>query len=257
MRVAPAHRAKVALSRSPPRTAIGIGSVDLSKHVLRAIKKPSFPFRHELRRLRRNAELALSGKDKSKPAPLVLLQVLFDLALLCVERIHVGFISSKRMQIYGGLDEEGRRKITRLTPVDFLLIRQHLEPLPFDYKGLGRWFGAHGEVPGAFCRVEILGAEGLVAARKKRRMSGVREGAAARRARDCIAHRVALRNVPGAGMSRGLYPRANASVLLLHGKEVPEPPLRLVENVGDAVRVLRNRKLSVREVPWLHQIDCA
>ena len=58
-------------------------------------------------------------------------------------------------------------------------------------------------------------------------------------------------------MPHALDPRAHAAVLLLAGEQVAQAPFRLVEDVGDAVRVLGDRELAVAEVPRTHQVDGA
>ena len=83
-------------------------------------------------------------------------------------------------------------------------------------------------------------------------MRGVGEGARARRARDGVLECIVLGGLAGARMARRLDPGADAAVLPLDGEEMPKPPLRLVEDVGDAVRVLGDRELSVAEVSGAH-----
>ena len=65
---------------------------------------------------------------------------------------------------------------------------------------------------------------------------------------------VLWRGVFAAGMARRLYPRADAAVLLLRGKEVLHAPERLVEYVGYPVARLWDAKLPVREVARLEQV---
>ena len=254
MALAPAHRVAPARVREPPRAAVGVGAVDLAAHVARAVEHLAVPFAHQPGDGVGQSERALAREDPRAPAPFVLAEVRHRLVPPPAQRVEIRLVLRQRVEVDRRLDEVLRGQRPRFLPRDHLG-RPREEPLLLlDEERLLRARRRQRVRPRAPRGFEVGVAERGMAARKERRVGGVGERTRPRRARERVRHRVARGVAAGHGMARRLDPRADAAVRLLARAQVPEPPLRLVEDVGDAVRAFGDRELPVAEVAGPHQV---
>ena len=164
------------------------------------------------------------------------------------------------MEVDGGLDEISGRQVVALLPDDIGTLRALEEEPPrraLDRVHICCGTGRQRELPRTLRRFQILRAERGMAAHQQGGMSSVHERTAPRRPRKRVAHRVLLGHVARLGMSRRFNPGSHAAILLLSRQQMAKSPFRLVEDIRNAVGVLRNRQLSVAEVLRTHEIDGA
>ena len=257
MGVAQADGVDPRLPRRVPRQPVRPGPL-LAEHRAGPVQHAFFPSVEEsVQRRRRRPRGHFARKQHRVPVPALAALRLFQARGFRFQRVEIALVARQRVQVHRGLHELGLGQLVRFVPVDGF---GRIDPPPvlaLDAEHHRFGLPAHRELPRPFRAHQVLPAEARVAPDQQRRVRRVRQRTGPRRPRQGVRHRIAFRHVPRHGVPRALHPRPHPAVLLLPLEQVAQPPLRLVQDVRDAVRPLRDPQLVVREIPRPHQVDRA